>query len=135
MSYNESLSPNSNYPPMSQSEWDNAPFNEPIIPERDFDIDVEFVMSKTVTVTTNDYAPEYDEEDGHTYANTDDTNWENAYDQSGHCTIPELLDELKGFIEKEIPRVAANSGRGRELQRMLESCQDWECYDKSFNEV
>ena len=92
-------------------------------------------MRKTVTVCTDDYNPEYDEEDGHTYANTDDTNWENAYDQSGHYTIPELLDELKGFIENEIPRVAANSGRGRELQRMLESCQNWECYDKSFNEV
>lgn len=28
MSYNESLRSDSNYPPMSQSEWDNAPWNE-----------------------------------------------------------------------------------------------------------
>ena len=28
MSYNESLNGNSNYPPMSQSEWDNAPWNQ-----------------------------------------------------------------------------------------------------------
>lgn len=123
-----------NYPPGAAHD-PNAPYNEPVIPEMDFEIEAEFVMRKTVTVCTDDYNPEYDEEDGHTYANTDDTNWGNAYDQSGHYTIPELLDELKGFIENEIPRVAANSGRGRELQRMLESCQNWECYDKSFNEV
>ena len=42
------------------------------------------------------------------------------------------LEDVKGFIENEIPRVAANSGRGRALQRMLESCQNWECYDKTF---
>ena len=51
----------------------NAPYNEPVIPERDFDIDVEFVMSKTVTVTTNDYAPDYDDEDGRENANTENT--------------------------------------------------------------
>ena len=28
MSYNESLRPDSNYPPMSQSDWDRAPWNE-----------------------------------------------------------------------------------------------------------
>lgn len=132
MSYNESLSPNSNYPPMSQSEWDNAPFNEPIIPERDFDIDVEFVMSKTVTVTTNDYAPEYDDEDGRENANTENTDWEEAYDNSGHLTIAEMLQELESYVKDDMTKTAPNSGKGRYLQRVLESCQGWEIKEKTF---
>lgn len=132
MSYNESLSPNSNYPPMSQSEWDNAPFNEPVIPERDFDIDVEFVMSKTVTVTTNDYAPEYDDEDGRENANTENTDWEQAYDNSGHLTIAEMLQELESYVKDDMTKTAPNSGKGRYLQRVLESCQGWEVKEKTF---
>lgn len=110
----------------------NAPYNEPIIPERDFDIDVEFVMSKTVTVTTNDYAPEYDDEDGRENANTKNTDWEEAYDNSGHLTIAEMLQELESYVKDDMEKTAPNSGKGRYLQRVLESCQGWEVKEKTF---
>ena len=110
----------------------NAPYNEPVIPERDFDIDVEFVMSKAVTVTTNDYAPEYDDEDGHEYANTENTDWEKAYDNSGHLTIAEMLQELESYVKDDMTKTAPNSGKGRYLQRVLESCQGWEVKEKTF---
>ena len=110
----------------------NAPYNEPVIPERDFDIDVEFVMSKTVTVTTNDYAPEYDDEDGLEYANTENTDWEEAYDNSGHLTIAEMLQELESYVKDDMEKTAPNSGKGRYLQRVLESCQGWEVKEKTF---
>ena len=110
----------------------NAPYNEPIIPERDFDIDVEFVMSKTVTVTTNDYAPEYDDEDGSECANTENTDWEKAYDNSGHLTIAEMLQELESYVKDDMTKTAPNSGKGRYLQRVLESCQGWEVKEKTF---
>jgi hypothetical protein len=110
----------------------NAPYNEPIIPERDFDIDVEFVMSKTVTVTTNDYAPEYDDEDGRENANTENTDWEEAYDNSGHLTIAEMLQELESYVKDDMTKTAPNSGKGRYLQRVLESCQGWEVKEKTF---
>lgn len=110
----------------------NAPYNEPIIPERDFDIDVEFVMSKTVTVTTNDYAPEYDDEDGRENANTENTDWEQAYDNSGHLTIAEMLQELESYVKDDMTKTAPNSGKGRYLQRVLESCQGWEVKEKTF---
>ena len=110
----------------------NAPYNEPVIPERDFDIDVEFVMSKTVTVTTNDYAPEYDDEDGREYANTETTDWEQAYDNSGHLTIAEMLQELESYVKDDKTKTAPNSGKGRYLQRVLESCQGWEVKEKTF---
>jgi len=110
----------------------NAPYNEPIIPERDFDIDVEFVMSKAVTVTTNDYAPEYDDEDGREYTNTENTDWEKAYDNSGHLTIAEMLQELESYVKDDMTKTAPNSGKGRYLQRVLESCQGWEVKEKTF---
>ncbi len=110
----------------------NAPYNEPIIPERDFDIDVEFVMSKTVTVTTNDYSPEYDDEDGRENANTENTDWEEAYDNSGHLTIAEMLQELESYVKDDMTKTAPNSGKGRYLQRVLESCQGWAVKEKTF---
>lgn len=124
-----------NYPPGAAND-PNAPYNEPIIPERDFGVDVEFVMQKhDVTVTTDDYIPEFDEEDGHTYANTEETNWENAYDQSGCYTIPELLQELENYIKADLERYKGSRTKERQLKEMLESCQGWEVYDKSFSEA
>lgn len=135
MSYNESLKRNSNYPPMSQSEWNEAPWNEKVVPEKDFEVDVEFVMQKkNVPVTTNDYFPEYDEEDRRTCANTEDTNWENVYDESGHYTIPELLQELESYIKEDLERYKGSLTKEHQLKKMLESCQGWEVYDKTFTE-
>lgn len=121
---------NYNYP--LGADTPDAPWNEPVIPERDFDIDVEFVMSKTVTVTTNDYAPEYDDEDGREYANTENTDWEKAYDNSGNLTIAEMLQELESYVKDDMTKTAPNTGKGRYLQRVLESCQGWEVKEKTF---
>ena len=113
----------------------NAPYNEPVIPERDFDVDVEFTMQKTVTVTTNEYQPEYDEEDGNTYANTDDTNWEHAYNESGYYTIPKLLQELENYVRQDLERYKGNKTKERQLNALLKSCQCWIVTDMSFTEA
>ena len=105
----------------------NAPYNEPIIPERDFDIDVEFVMRKAVTVTTNDYVPEIDDENGHEYANTENTNWATAFENSGHFTINDLIDELREYVKDDITKCLPNTGRGAHLKRLLAACDGWEC--------
>lgn len=57
MSYNESLNPHSNYPLMSQSQWDSAPFNQSDIPEKDFDVVCSQSLSRAATVTTSNYIP------------------------------------------------------------------------------
>ena len=54
MSYNESLN-NSNYPVMSQSEWDNAPWNQADNPEREIEVLVSVTLSKTVKIKVSDY--------------------------------------------------------------------------------
>lgn len=113
----------------------NAPYNEPIIPERDFDIDVEFVMSKAVTVTTNDYAPEYDDEDGHEYANTENTDWDTAYANSNNYSIPELLLELESYIKRDLESYKGNENMERYLNEMLESCREWEVIESNIKEI
>lgn len=120
------------YPP--GAEFDpNAPYNEPVIPERDFEVDVEYVLQKkSVNVTTDDYRPEFDDETGHVDANTEDTDWENAYKNS-HYTIPELLSELESYIKQDLELYKGNATKERQLKEMLEDCQGWELYDKAYN--
>lgn len=134
MSYNESLSANSNYPPMSQSEWDNAPWNETELPDKDFKIDVEFFLrKKNVEVSTDDYIPEYDEEDGYVYVNTSETNWNEVYN-SNHYTIIELLAELENYIKQDIERYKGSKTKERQLNEMLSDCKDWELLEQSCYE-
>ena len=132
MSYNESLKANSNYPIMSQSEWDNAPFNEPVIRDRDFDIECTCVMRKVVTGTTNDYIPEIDDENGHEYANTENTDWATAFGNSGHFTINDLIDELREYVKADMKTCAPNTGKGARLKRLLEACNGWETVETTY---
>ena len=55
MSYNESLRADSNYPPMSQSDYDRAPWNEVELPPKDVEITVSVTISKTMKVPVGDY--------------------------------------------------------------------------------
>ena len=62
MSYNESLRADSNYPPMSQSDWDRAPWNEVELPPKEVEVTISAIVSKTIKVPVRDYT--FDEE-GH----------------------------------------------------------------------
>lgn len=55
MSYNESLNSNSNYPLMSQSEWDKSPWNEVELPPKDVEVTVSITVSRTMKVPVTDY--------------------------------------------------------------------------------
>ena len=50
MSYNTSNHSNSNYPPMSQSDWDNAPFNQPSEQIEEIEATVSLTLSKNVKI-------------------------------------------------------------------------------------
>lgn len=76
MSYNESLNPNSNYPLMSQSQWDNAPFNDVPIEPYEFDCIITQTVQKYVGVETKSYNMEVDEEDGSVYRESDGADWD-----------------------------------------------------------
>ena len=122
-----------NYPPGAAHD-PSAPYNEPVIPERDFDVEVTITMSKVVTITTDNYVPEYDDEDGHTYANTENTEWDKEFENSGHFTIADLIEELKDYVVEDMKTCAPNTGKCAHLQRLLLACEDWETIDESYEE-
>lgn len=102
----------------------SAPWNQVEIPERDFEVTISQTLSKTVTITTNDYQPEYDEEDGNTYANTENTDWKKAYENCDF-KLQDLLEELKGYVQSDMAMTGPNTGKGRHLKRLLEACDNW----------
>ena len=111
------------YPP--GAEFDpNAPYNEPVIPERDFEVMISQTMSRTVTVTTDDYQPEFDEEDGNTYTNTENTDWKKVYENCDF-KLQDLLSELKQYVLKDMEGTGPNTGKGRPLKRLLAACDGW----------
>ena len=140
-----------NYPPGAAHDQ-NAPYNEPLIPERDFDVEVTITMSKVVTITTDTFVmktikrfdpankaaqpllPEYDDEDGHTYANTENTEWDKEFENSGHFTIADLIEELKGYVVEDMKTCAPNTRKVSHLKRLLLACEDWETIDESYEE-
>jgi hypothetical protein len=152
MSYNKSLSSDSNYPPMSQSQWDSAPFNEEEVPEKEFDVTCTLCMSKTVSCYTKDYIPgaegvDYEPDDeGGSYAvpyheddNTSDTNWSEVF-KDNHKTIPELLEEFKQYLQKDIKNIDAvaeirkhdKAFLKRKLERLIEECDGWSIDEEDY---
>lgn len=112
---------------------ENAPFNEQIIQEQDFDVCVTQTLVKETTISTDQYRPEYDEENGHTYANTDNTDWKDAY-QEVACTPIMLID-----VCKKIAQWAIDNGTkridGMWLPRIVEECDDWEVNETNVEEI
>ena len=124
------------YPP--GAEFDpSAPYNQvDVLPEKDFDVTCSQTLSKTVTVTTNNYTPgacgvdyEPDDEGGycavgwHDPDDTSDTNWNEEYSLR-HETIPSLLNILKEYIKKDLEYGDSKFSK-EHLEYLLEECDGW----------
>ena len=144
MSYNESLSPNSNYPAMSQSQWDSAPFNEPDVPEEEFNVTCSQSLSKSTTVWTDNYIPgasgadyEPDGEGGycavgwHDDPDTSDTNWMEEYHDNDHYTPIQLIELFKETLKNQLESWEGtedtNAGRSqiKRIKHLIEECDGW----------
>ena len=123
MSYNESLDPNSNYPPMSQSEWDAAPWNQTEPPEQTFDLCISQSLSKSVKVSTSKYIPYVDDESGVIRAETYDTDWREVCDDSGVYTPLELIEEFRKFLETNLE--TATGTKKYKYLHLIDECKGW----------
>ena len=118
MSYNESLNGNSNYPPMSQSEWDNAPWNQVDSPEKEIEVTVSVTLSKTVRISVSDYeiTDSGKDEDGEYFENIDYSN-----------------RDLKGAVEEQIvlPQKAWDyiAPKSRREVNAISDLKDWNVDD------
>ena len=126
---------NYNYP--AGADTPDAPWNQSEPDDKDFLVDVEYILQKkNVKVTTKDYKPEVVIKDEEIIEplDTSDTNWENAYEESGHLTIQELLNELKEYVKADMQTCSPNTCKGAYLKRVLEDCDGWELYDKEYKQ-
>jgi hypothetical protein len=118
------------YYPMGAYRDPSAPYNQVEVPVRDFDLTISQSLSKDVTVCTNDYAPEYDEEDGRTYINTENTDWEKAYKED-HYTPLQLIQMYKQVLEEQlesfngIDDTFAAKLQIRRIKQLIEECESW----------
>lgn len=129
------------YPP--GAEFDpNAPYNEPVIPEKEFEITCCQTLSKTTNVYTDNYIPGCcgcDYEDGvatgwHDEDDTSDTNWANEYKNNGYKTPLELIGMLREYLEKDLRNIqkdmlpndrSYNATKARKLKGLIEECEGW----------
>lgn len=125
-----------NYPPGAAND-PNAPYNEVEVPEREFDVTISMSLSRTVQCYTNKYIPEIDEENGHLYVDTSDTPWSEVYGDN-HKTIPELLEELKKYIQKDLDNLADDDTKmdkafhRRRLEFLLTECDEWTVDEEDY---
>ena len=101
----------------------NAPWNEVEVPEREFDVCVSQSLSKSTSIYTQDYQPEYDEEDGHTYADTSQTDWKKAYNDVAMTPLDIIQSAEK--IAKALLEEGKTRFAGIYLKSLVEECQDW----------
>lgn len=103
----------------------SAPYNEVSIPERDFDVNVCQTLEKYVTVTTDDYIPEYDDWDRSVHYDTNDTNWLEAYYDNDYHTPLQLIELFKQCLEENLKNgVVFKSPKYTE--NLIKECEGWE---------
>lgn len=125
-----------NLPPGAAND-PSAPYNEVEVPEREFDVTISMSLSRTVQCYTNKYIPEIDEENGHLYVDTSDTPWSEVYGDN-HKTIPELLEELKKYIQKDLDNLADDETKmdkafhRRRLEFLLTECDEWTVDEEDY---
>lgn len=131
---------NYNYPMGADNA--SAPWNEPIIPEKEFDITCCQTLSKTVSVLTSNYIPgacgaecEPDGEGGYctiSYQEPDDTSetdWEEEYHNNDYHTPEQLLLLFKQCLEENLSQgVVFKSPKYTE--HLIEECSGW-CNDET----
>ena len=124
------------YPPGAYND-PNAPWNEVEVPEEDFEITCSQSLSKTVTVTTNNYIPgasgvdyESDDEGGvyasawHDAPDTTDTNWADEYHENDYHTPLQLIELFGQFLEEQKAHgIVFKSPKFTD--HLIEECKDW----------
>lgn len=109
---------NYHYPPCVDNE--RAPWNEVEIPEREFDVKVEYSLSKKTSIESNNYY--IDESPDGSYIETD-INWSQTYNEQ-HESPLQLISLFKKKLEEELTKTT-NRGKQLELEHLIEECSGW----------
>lgn len=127
----------SNYPPGVSDNTIEAPWNEPVVPDEEFEVTCSQSLSKTVTVITNNYIPgasgvDYERDDeGGTYASpwhddpdTSDTNWAEEYHSNDYHTPLQLIQLFRQVLENDLKSgIVFKSPKF--TQDLINECEGW----------
>ena len=110
----------------------DAPWNEPILPEKEFEVTCCQTLSKTTSVITNNYIPGatwVECEDGMTIGgqDPDDTsgiNWGEEYHENDHYTPLQLITLFKKYLENDLNRMGEVKNEKR-IKHLIEECEEW----------
>lgn len=121
------------YYPAGAYDDPNAPYNQSDNDPKEFECKATITLEADVLVETDQYQQYVDCEDGSTYYEFDGVDWEDEYSKS--CiSIPEMLNELKNYVESDLALAGKNTGRGRYLQRLLDACQGWKVVETEIEQ-
>lgn len=114
--------------PMGAEYDSRAPWNQVENSEIERDCNVTETITREVTLLTTDYIAEDDWNDEFgkcISADTSETDWREEYINQEYTAL-ELIARLKSYVEEDIKNTSPNTGKGRELQRLLSACSGWE---------
>jgi hypothetical protein len=133
------------YPPGAEFD-SSAPYNQTDVSEKNFEVTCSQSLSRTVTITTNNYIPgasgidyEPDGEGGY-YASgwqdpddTSNTDWGKEYGYD-HFTPLQLIQILREYVEKDLSNVdniakETNQNKAfieRKLTHLIDECDCWQ---------
>lgn len=127
----------SNYPDGLSDFTPGTPWNEPDVPEKEFDVTCSQTLSKTVSVLTSNYIPgasgvdyEPDDEGGyyasgwHDPDDTSDTNWADEYHDNDYLTPLQLIEIFKQYLENDLNRMGEVKNE-RWIKHLIEECSNW----------
>ena len=139
----------SNYPPGVSDSTPDAPWNQSDPDDMDFDVTCSQTLSKTVTVTTNNYIPgaegvdyESDDEGGcyavpyHDDPDTSDTNWAEEYHDNNYHTPIQLIGLFKDTLLQQLESWESleDTPEGkkeiRKIEGLIKECEGW-CEDET----
>lgn len=125
-----------NYPDGLNDNTPGAPWNDPIIPEKEFDVTCCQVLSKTVPVSTSNYIPgasgvdyEYDPEGSVAVGwqdpdDTSDTDWAEEYHNNDYHTPLQLIELFRQYLENELSRMGSVKNE-KWIKHLIEECKGW----------
>lgn len=130
---------NYNYPAGADNEL--APWNQPVIPEKTFEITVSQTLSKNAEVITNNYIPTKTVERMNNlceeYDDTSDTDWADEYlNTNSHYTPIQLINMYKESLKEELKswegleKTYAGHTNIKRIEHLIEECEGW-CDDET----
>lgn len=126
-----------NYPMMSQSQLNSAPWNDKEQSVIIRDCEVTETISRKVTLATTDYIEDsdYNDEFGAcSSVDTSETDWVAEYEEQEYSII-NLLSKLKKYVVDDLRNTNHSLRQQKELQKLLSVCDSWKQEDVCIEEI